>query len=167
MVFDFFRRSDPQSSAREARERAAQRVSARGATDPVAARQPPRPQDLLLSALAQAWIGALTESERPAALATQYPRIANRLALCWDDSDLLDRVFDDLLVDRRGGRRGFPPDVQAELLRLRATAARRRALARIAGVEVDEVPFEPWSLRTLAIGELRGQRADAEADPAR
>ncbi|GEM_PF-2546756 len=164
MVFDFFRRSDSQASAREARERAAQRVSARGTTDPTTLRQPARPQDLLLSALAQTWVGSLEHGERPEALLRKYPRIANRLALCWDDTALLDRVFDDLLVDRRGGRRGFAPDVQAELLRLRATQARRRALARIAGLEVNEVPFEPWSLRTLAIGELRGQRADAEAD---
>jgi len=167
MVFDFFRRPDPQACAREARERAAQRVSARAPSDPAALRQPPRPQDLLLSALAQAWVDSLASDERPGALVRKYPRVANRLALCWNDPALLERVFEDLLVDRRGGRRGFPPDVQAELLRLRATAARRRALARIAGVEVDEVPFEPWSLRTLAIGELRGQRADAEADPAR
>jgi hypothetical protein len=164
MVFDFFRRSDPQASAREARERAAQRVSARGTSDPAAMRQPPRPQDLSLSALAQTWVGSLDQDERPEALLRKYPRIANRLALCWDDAALLDRVFDDLLVDRRGGRRGFPPDVQADLLRLRASQARRQALARVAGLEVNEVPFEPWSLRTLAIGELRGQRAEAEAD---
>jgi hypothetical protein len=165
MLFDFFRRSAAPASAREARERAAQRVNARDAADPAALRQPARPQDLLLSALAQVWVGSLADDERPGALLRKYPRIANRLALCWDDPALLDRVFDDLLVDRRGGRRGFPPDVQADLLRLRASQARRQALARVAGLEVNEVPFEPWSLRTLAIGELRGQRADAAPDP--
>jgi len=162
MVFDFFRRSDPQATARDARERAAQRAAAR---DPAALRQPPRAQDLVLSALAQAWVGSLASDERPAALVRQYPRIANRLALCWNDPALLERVFDDLLADRRGGRQGFAQDVQADLLRLRAAEARRRALARITGLEVSEVPFEPWSLRTLAIGELRGQRGDAGSDP--
>jgi hypothetical protein len=164
MVFDFFRRSGPRAPARAARERAARRVDARSMSDPAALRQPPRPQDQRLSALAQAWASSLADDERPAALLHKYPRIANRLALCWNDPALRDRVLDDLLVDRRGGRRGFPPDVQADLLRLRASQARRQAIARIAGVQVNEVPFEPWSLRTLAIGELRGQRAEAEAD---
>ncbi len=155
MAFDFFRRSNESRAAREARERAAQRAAA--SRDPErdlsAKRAPLRPQDLALSEIARRWLESLPPDERPQALAAQYPRIANRIALCWGDAMLVGKVLDDLLVDRRGGRRGFPPAVRQELLRLRASDARQRALARIEGLEVDEVDNVPWSLRTLAIGD--------------
>jgi len=159
MVFDFFRRSHESRAAREARERAAQRAAAQ--RDPHRAserdlstrRAPLRPQDLSLSEIARRWIESLPADERPTALATQYPRIANRLALCWNDAALVGKVLDDLLVDRRGGRRGFPPAVRQDLLRLRTMGARQRALVRIEGLDVDEVDAMPWSLRTLAIGD--------------
>lgn len=168
MVFDFFRRSHESRAAREARERAAQRAAMQRDPRPgdeSAQRAPLRPQDLTLSEIARRWLESLPADERPSALARQYPRIANRLALCWDDAALLAKVFDDLLVDRRGGRRGFPPAVRQELLRLRALDARQRALARIEGLDVDEIDPTPWSLRTLAIGErhrdtLSGGRGD-------
>jgi hypothetical protein len=52
-------------------------------------------------------------------LPERYPRVANRLALCWSDKVLTRRLFEELLTDQRGGRRGFPPPVRDELLRLR------------------------------------------------
>jgi hypothetical protein len=82
-------------------------------------RSPPTARDLDLSSLAAAWRDRFTHDVRPVTLCGRYPRIANRLALCWDDRALTDKVFHDLLVDRRGNRRGFPPDVQRELLALR------------------------------------------------
>lgn len=48
-----------------------------------------------------------------------YPRVVNRLALCWNDAALTDRLLDDLLIGRRGKRKGFPGPVAEELLRLR------------------------------------------------
>jgi hypothetical protein len=48
-----------------------------------------------------------------------YPRIANRIASAWRDSEAARASLDDLLIDRRGGRQGFPPFVLAELLHLR------------------------------------------------
>jgi hypothetical protein len=46
--------------------------------------------------------------------------VANRLALCWGDPVLTERLFRDLLNPRRGMhlRKGFPPLVQRELLTL-------------------------------------------------
>jgi hypothetical protein len=82
-------------------------------------RSPPTARDLNLSSLAAAWRDRFTHDVRPVALCSRYPRIANRLALCWDDPALTAKVFHDVLVDRRGSRRGFPPDVQRELLALR------------------------------------------------
>jgi hypothetical protein len=54
----------------------------------------------------------------PRALATQYPRIVNLIALQWNDSDACSAYLEDLLVDRRGARQGFPAVVQRELVRL-------------------------------------------------
>ena len=48
-----------------------------------------------------------------------YPRLANRLALCWDDAALAARVLDNLVVDKRRNRAGFPPEVSQELIHLR------------------------------------------------
>ena len=52
------------------------------------------------------------------ALARHYPRLANRFATAWNDKASVALVFDDLLADRRGTRRGFPPAVEANLLAL-------------------------------------------------
>lgn len=49
----------------------------------------------------------------------QFPRIANVVARAWNDAAEFQAVLDDLLVDRRGGRQGFPLEVTEELLVLR------------------------------------------------
>lgn len=82
-------------------------------------REQPRPQDLVLSALAQKWCHSLQERQRPVQLCALFPRIANRLALCWDDPALVSKVLDELVVDRRRNRAGFPPAVSQELVNLR------------------------------------------------
>ena len=65
------------------------------------------------------WADDLPTKLRPNELILHYPRVANRLALCWNDRVLSNRLFEDLLLDKRGGRKGFPPLVRAELIRLR------------------------------------------------
>lgn len=63
-------------------------------------------------------------------LAKRFPHVVNRLAACWTAPfDVID-LLDELLLDRRGGRRGFPADALAELLALRR-ATMRRATARL------------------------------------
>jgi hypothetical protein len=71
------------------------------------------------------WVASLPAAVQPLALLQQFPRIANRLALAWHDQEATAECFDDLLVDRRGGRQGFPPDVQRELSVLREYVALR------------------------------------------
>ena len=78
-----------------------------------------RPLDRLLPAT-QRWANSLPEPLRPHELVNAYPRIANRLAIAWTDSRAAIEVLDDVLIDRRGGRRGLPPSVLAEVLRLRS-----------------------------------------------
>ena len=75
-----------------------------------------RPLDELLPAT-ERWAASLGDAKN---LIRLYPRVANRLAFAWQDPKAVQDVFDDLLIDRRGGRQGFPPLVAAELLRLRA-----------------------------------------------
>ncbi len=82
-------------------------------------------QDDTLSAAAHAWVRTLPAAMRPLELCNVYPRIANRLARCWDDIGQTHEVFNDLLVDRRGGRKGFPSPIASELLRLQAFHERR------------------------------------------
>ncbi|MET0682639.1 MAG: hypothetical protein ABWZ29_04775 [Casimicrobiaceae bacterium] len=65
------------------------------------------------------WLAALPPNVRPLALARKYPRLANRIALEWREPNACLKDFDDLVHDKRGMRRGFPPDVYVELLALR------------------------------------------------
>ena len=65
------------------------------------------------------WLASLPPNVRPLALATKFPRVANRVAKEWCEPSACRRDFDDLVYDKRGTRRGFPPDVYVELLALR------------------------------------------------
>lgn len=76
-----------------------------------------QPADFLLP-IARRWLASLPSAVRPRALAKHYPRLANRLADAWADDKSVALVFDDLLIDHRGGRRGFPGAVKVELHRL-------------------------------------------------
>jgi hypothetical protein len=61
------------------------------------------------------WAARLPAEVRPMALLRDYARIANLIALAWDDSIAFNSYMHSLLTDRRGNRRGFPADVQKEL----------------------------------------------------
>ncbi len=60
-------------------------------------------------------------------VATRFPHVLNRLGAAWGDPATVSEVMQDLLVDRRGGRRGFPPDALEELQALHAVCATRAA----------------------------------------
>jgi hypothetical protein len=81
-------------------------------------RQDPTTGNRLLSSTID-WLASLPPNLRPLALATKYPRVANRIAKEWCELGACRREFDDLVYDKRGTRRGFPPDVYVELLALR------------------------------------------------
>lgn len=65
------------------------------------------------------WLAGLPPNVRPLALATKYARVANRIAREWPEPSVCRKDFEDLVYDKRGNRRGFPPDVYVELLALR------------------------------------------------
>lgn len=84
----------------------------------LAMRRPPTPFDRQLTRLGIRWFQSIPRRHRPRELASRFPHIVNRMALLWGKRDLVERYFDDLLVDRRGGRQGFPREVSQELLAL-------------------------------------------------
>ena len=65
------------------------------------------------------WMATLQANFQPRELARQFPRIANAMATAWSDPGGCEAYFDELLIDRRGQRTGFSPDVLRELKELR------------------------------------------------
>jgi len=65
------------------------------------------------------WAATLPRSVQPLALMRRFPRIANQLAAVWSETSFARSYLESLLVDDRGHRQGFPPDVLRELLSLR------------------------------------------------
>jgi hypothetical protein len=65
------------------------------------------------------WVESLPPNIRPSALLRQYPRIANLIAAAWGDRKSFDTYMDSLLADKRGNRKGFPPEVLKDLAELR------------------------------------------------
>jgi len=80
-----------------------------------AQRLPPSPYDRSLDRAAVGWLHALPAAVRPHQAPLRFARILNRLARYWDSPNMVERIFDELLVDRRVGRKGFPRDVLAEI----------------------------------------------------
>jgi hypothetical protein len=72
-----------------------------------------------LSDAATAWLSELPESVKPRQLVLRYARLANRLCTIWKDPARCERLLDELMMDRRGGRQGFPLAVANELATLR------------------------------------------------
>jgi hypothetical protein len=65
------------------------------------------------------WISGLPVTVRPLSLARKFPRIANSIAELWRRVARCEEYLDTLVVDLRGDRSGFPPDVAQELTALR------------------------------------------------
>jgi hypothetical protein len=65
------------------------------------------------------WAVTLPRNVQPLALMRRFPRIANQLAASWSDTPSVRSYLDALLVDYRGDREGFLPEVLRELLTLR------------------------------------------------
>ena len=52
-------------------------------------------------------------------LSLRFPDVLNRIANVWGNSGRAERCFDDLLLDSRGTRQGFPQSVISEIASLR------------------------------------------------
>jgi hypothetical protein len=82
-------------------------------------RRTENPEDLRLSTAGEAFLASLDETVRPAQLAVRYPRIVNKMAQLWRQPRQMDRYLDELLMDTRGKRQGFPLQVLGELVALK------------------------------------------------
>ena len=82
-------------------------------------RRPLEESDVRLTPLAMSWLERLPHGVRPLNLPHSYPRILNQLAAAWNDVDACLAMLDDLVVDQRGDRHGFPSNIALELVALR------------------------------------------------
>ena len=73
-----------------------------------------------LDVRAQRLLESLPVTHRLALLREHYPHVVNRLAADWHLPGRMRAVFDELLMDARGTRGGFPFRVALELMQLRA-----------------------------------------------
>jgi len=64
------------------------------------------------------WAFNLPQDVQPRELLRSFGRVANLLAASWGDAEAMTACFHELLVDTRGCRRGFPPEIVNELLAL-------------------------------------------------
>ena len=82
------------------------------------ARRAPQSRVVLLDTTTL-WMAELPQAVRPVNLARKFPRIANSIAELWRRVARCEEYLDTLVVDLRGDRTGFPPDVAQELTALR------------------------------------------------
>ena len=66
------------------------------------------------------WMSTLPANVRPFACAHRFPRITNSIADLWRRTRECEEYLDSLIIDQRGTRTGFPPDVAKELRALRS-----------------------------------------------
>ena len=85
--------------------------------DLIARRRPQPPESLVGETIK--WLAGLPADVRPSALPIQFVRIANAVARVWADHRRCLEYLDDLLIDRRGGRQGFPFEVALEIAGLK------------------------------------------------
>jgi hypothetical protein len=88
-------------------------------------RSPARDQDRVLQSPTHVWLRKIPSAIHPKHLCRHYPRIANRLAQSWGDKAKVELIFEDLLHDRRGQRKGFSERVRVEIERLERFHSRK------------------------------------------
>ena len=83
-------------------------------------RRKPVASDRALTGLAMDWVIKLPPALRPHATCEHFPRVVNAVAQAFADQAYGLQVLNHMISDYRGGRRGFPDDVQGELAALEA-----------------------------------------------
>ena len=66
------------------------------------------------------WLTELPVSARPQQLAAELPRIGNAISRLWSIPAACLAYLDELLIDKRGNRRGFPKEILLELATLKS-----------------------------------------------
>jgi len=75
-------------------------------------------EDTLLRERTFKWLATLPKGVRPMETARQYARIVNRICDLWAHCEFTRLYLQSLLIDRRGGRTGFPVAIKQELVAL-------------------------------------------------
>ena len=92
--------------------------------DPRTRRAPARDRDRVLLSQAHLWLREIPSSLLPKHMCRHHPHLANRFADCWGDKERLQVLIDDLLIDKRGDRKGFSARVRGEIEQLELLHAR-------------------------------------------
>ena len=87
-------------------------------------RAPARDRDRVLLSETHFWLRQIPSSLLPKHLCRHHPHLANRFADCWGDRQRIEALIDDLLIDRRGDRKGFSARVRGEIEQLELLHAR-------------------------------------------
>lgn len=96
------------------------------------------------------WLRRVPPRIHPRHLCRYHPHLANRLAQCWGDRNRVEQFVDDLLVDRRGGRKGLSARVATELMCLERFHAQQMTFKR------PRFPLRsPARLRLASVGAAR------------
>jgi len=90
----------------------------------------------------------------PVHLETQYARIFNRIMDLWGTLELED-YMGELMVDKRGGRQGFPPDVMNDILTLARINGKVLELRNVRREENED----PWT-NAIAKSSLAGEQIE-------
>ena len=86
---------------------------ARGST------RPRRRAPAALASAAVTWMQQLPPRVQPSRTADRFPHIVNSFADCWSAPQRCRDYFEQLLIDRRGERLGFPKPIASELAALK------------------------------------------------
>jgi hypothetical protein len=65
------------------------------------------------------WVESLPMEVQPGSLIQRFPRIANKIAELWPRPVQCEKYLNALILDNRGSRKGFPPDVAREIAMLK------------------------------------------------
>jgi len=98
------------------------------------------------------WLTTLPSDVRPMTTARQYPRIVNRIDDLWAQCEYTRLHFQSLLIDRRKGRKGFPPEVREELEALQHYYFEH--LSRLPAILWNAVPVFPPRIPNRAFAPL-------------
>jgi hypothetical protein len=93
-------------------------------------RAPPTDGDRVMLSATHIWLRRLPPRLHPKHLCRYHPHLANRLATCWGDRSRVKQFMDDLLTDRRGGRKGLSARVKTELLWVERFHSQQTAIRR-------------------------------------
>lgn len=114
----------------------------------------------------------------PKGLETRYPRLLQKIVDLWDTPNEMEEYLNELVVDQRGTRQGFPQEILQEILFLAALYEKFRAerkrradfktlteigVSKIELLERSQLPMGPEMIKRLHAARLALQSDDVDA----